>query len=81
MLDRFSIRYFGAQNAPYIWLRCRGGMDSWSFFDDLMVRAGVVGTPGVGFGACGEGWFRFSCFSSPADTAQAAERLTQYYTK
>ena len=81
VLDRFSIRYFGAQNAPYIWLRCPDGMDSWRFFDDLMARAGVVGTPGVGFGACGEGWFRFSCFSSPADTALAAKRLTQYYTK
>lgn len=76
-LDRCGIRYFGGQNAPYIWLRCPMGMDSWTFFDWLMEHAGVVGTPGVGFGACGEGWFRFSCFSSPDVTAEAAERLTR----
>ena len=74
-LERCGIRYFGGQNAPYIWLRCPGGMDSWSFFDWLMEQAGVVGTPGVGFGACGEGWFRFSCFSTPEVTAEAAARL------
>jgi LL-diaminopimelate aminotransferase len=75
VLDRRGIRYFGGQNAPYIWFRCPGGMDSWSFFDWLMERAGIVGTPGVGFGACGEGWFRFSCFGRPEDTAEAAGRL------
>ena len=79
VLDRCGVRYFGGQNAPYLWLRCPAGMDSWRFFDDLMERAGVVGTPGVGFGACGEGWFRFSCFSTPAVTAEAAERLLRYY--
>lgn len=78
-LDRCGVRYFGGQNAPYLWLRCPAGMDSWRFFDDLMERAGVVGTPGVGFGACGEGWFRFSCFSTPAVTVEAAERLLAYY--
>jgi LL-diaminopimelate aminotransferase len=75
VLDRRGVRYFGGQNAPYIWFRCPGGMDSWSFFDWLMERAGIVGTPGVGFGACGEGWFRFSCFGRPEDTAEAAGRL------
>lgn len=78
-LDRCGIRYFGGQNAPYIWLRCPEKMDSWTFFDDLMERAGVVGTPGVGFGACGEGWFRFSCFSTPEVTAEAAARLLGYF--
>lgn len=78
-LDRCGVRYFGGQNAPYLWLRCPAGMDSWRFFDDLMERVGVVGTPGVGFGACGEGWFRFSCFSTPAVTAEAAERLLSYF--
>ena len=74
-LDNCGIRYFGGQNAPYIWLRCPGQMDSWTFFDYLMEKAGIVGTPGVGFGKCGEGWFRFSCFSTPEDTAEAAARL------
>jgi LL-diaminopimelate aminotransferase len=76
-LDSRGIRYFGGQNAPYIWLRCPGQMDSWTFFSYLMEKAGVVGTPGVGFGACGEGWFRFSCFSTPEDTAEAAKRLLE----
>ena len=75
VLDRRGVRYFGGQNAPYIWFRCPGGMDSWSFFDWMMERAGIVGTPGVGFGACGEGWFRFSCFGRAEDTAEAAGRL------
>ncbi len=75
VLDRRGVRYFGGQNAPYIWLRCPGGMDSWTFFDFLMERAGIMGTPGVGFGECGEGWFRFSCFGSPEETAEAAARL------
>ena len=74
-LDACKIRYFGGRNAPYIWLRCPGDMDSWTFFDYLMEEAGIVGTPGVGFGQCGEGWFRFSCFSTPEDTAEAAARL------
>ena len=78
-LDRCAIRYFGGENAPYLWLRCPEGMDSWTFFDDLMENAGIVGTPGVGFGACGEGWFRFSCFSTPAVTAEAAARLLSYF--
>ena len=77
VLDRCGVRYFGGLNAPYIWLRCPGGMDSWSFFDLLMERAGIMGTPGVGFGACGEGWFRFSCFGSPEETAEAAARLNE----
>ena len=74
-LDRCGIRYFGGKNAPYIWFRCPGNTDSWSFFASLMEKAGIVGTPGVGFGDCGEGWFRFSCFSSTEDTEEAAERL------
>ncbi len=74
-LDKCGIRYTGGKNAPYIWLRCPGGMDSWTFFDFLLQRAQIVGTPGAGFGACGEGYFRFSCFGSPKETAAAAKRL------
>ncbi len=50
-------------------------MDSWSFFDFLLHEAQIVGTPGAGFGACGEGFFRFSTFGDPDDTAEAARRL------
>ena len=76
-LDKLGIWYCGGKNAPYIWLKCPGGMTSWEFFDFLLDRAQIVGTPGSGFGACGEGYFRFSTFGDPQDTAQAAGRLIQ----
>lgn len=75
MLDRLGVRYYGGQNAPYIWMQCPAGMDSWQFFDVLLERTAVVGTPGAGFGACGEGYFRFSTFGSPEDTREAVRRL------
>lgn len=75
-LDTVGIRYCGGKNAPYIWLQCPKGMTSWEFFDFLLEEAQIVGTPGVGFGASGEGWFRFTTFGDPDDTAQAAKRLT-----
>ena len=78
-LDALGIWYCGGQNAPYIWLKCPGGMDSWQFFDHLLNRAQIVGTPGSGFGACGEGYFRFSTFGSPADTQEAAERMRRLF--
>ncbi len=74
-LDRIGIWYCGGKNAPYIWLLCPNGMGSWEFFDLLLQKIQVVGTPGEGFGACGEGYFRFSTFGSREDTARAAERL------
>ena len=74
-LDRIGIWYCGGKNAPYIWLRCPDEMASWEFFDLLLQKIQVVGTPGEGFGACGEGYFRFSTFGSREDTARAAERL------
>ena len=74
-LDELGIWYTGGKNAPYIWLRCPGGMGSWEFFDRLLHEIQVVGTPGEGFGACGEGFFRFSTFGSPEETMEAANRL------
>ena len=75
-LDAVGIWYCGGKNAPYIWMQCPNGMGSWEFFDLLLQRIQVVGTPGEGFGACGEGYFRFSTFGSPEDTVEAAHRLT-----
>jgi len=75
-LDRLGLWYCGGRNAPYIWLRCPDGMGSWDFFELLLREIQVVGTPGEGFGACGEGYFRFSTFGSREDTAEAAARLT-----
>lgn len=76
-LDKLGIWYCGGKNAPYIWMKCPDNMTSWEFFDYLLNEIQVVGTPGEGFGACGEGYFRFSTFGSPEDTKEAAERLVK----
>lgn len=75
VLDELGVWYSGGRNAPYIWMKCPFGMGSWAFFDRLLNEIQVVGTPGEGFGSCGEGYFRFSTFGSPADTIEAAARL------
>ena len=75
VLDELGIWYCGGKNAPYIWMQCPNGMGSWDFLDYLLSEIQVVGTPGQGFGSCGEGYIRFSTFGSPEDTAEAARRL------
>ena len=74
-LDEAGVWYCGGKNSPYIWMRCPGGMDSWTFFDWLLDTCGVVGTPGVGFGPCGEGFFRLTAFGDAEKTRQAAAAL------
>lgn len=74
-LDDLGLWYCGGRNAPYVWMKCPDGMSSWEFFDYLLEEIQVVGTPGEGFGSCGEGYFRLSSFGSPEDTILAAERL------
>lgn len=74
-LDRVGIWYCGGKNAPYLWLKCPNKMGSWEFFDYLLNEVQIVGTPGEGFGACGEDYFRFSTFGSREDTIEAASRL------
>jgi len=69
---------FGGENAPYIWLKCPGDMDSWTFFDRLLEECHIVGTPGVGFGAAGEGYFRLTAFNSRERTEEAVERLRRW---
>ncbi|MBO4446354.1 MAG: LL-diaminopimelate aminotransferase [Clostridia bacterium] len=76
-LDELGIWYTGGKNAPYIWLKCPNNMGSWEFFDFLLEKAQIVGTPGEGFGACGEGYFRFSTFGSREDTEKAAQLLVE----
>lgn len=66
---------YGGKNAPYIWLKTPGNMGSWDFFDLLLTRANVVGTPGEGFGRCGEGYFRLTAFGDRLDTVKAMERF------
>lgn len=65
----------GGVNAPYIWLKTPDGMSSWDFFDYLLEKANVVGTPGSGFGPSGEGYFRLTAFGSYENTVEAIERI------
>lgn len=70
-----GIFFTGGKNAPYLWLKCPFGYSSWQFFDYLLKKSGVIGTPGVGFGKCGEGFFRLSSFASRANVLRAANAL------
>ncbi|MCL1864081.1 MAG: LL-diaminopimelate aminotransferase [Defluviitaleaceae bacterium] len=76
--DGLGIRYCGGKNAPYIWLKCPDGLKSWDFFDALLEKANVVGTPGAGFGSQGEGFFRLSAFGSKENTIEAMERVKNF---
>ena len=78
VLDDAGIWYTGGLHSPYIWMRCPNGMDSWAFFDRLLQEIQVIGTPGEGFGLCGEGYFRFTTFASHEDTLEAAARLREF---
>lgn len=68
---------FGGEHAPYIWLKTPEGVDSWTFFDMLLNKANVVGTPGAGFGAAGEGYFRLSAFNNPDKVIEAMDRIAK----
>lgn len=74
-LTKAGYQVFGGVNAPYIWLKTPGNIESWDFFDKLMKDANVVGTPGAGFGANGEGYFRLTAFGTRENTERAVERI------
>ena len=74
-LDELGIYYTGGKNSPYIWLRCPDGMSSWEFFDLLLEKAQVVGTPGEGFGDMGKGYLRLTSFGDRDNTLEAIERI------
>ncbi len=78
-LDRMQIFYTGGKNSPYIWMKCPGGMKSWDFFNDLLEKAYVVGTPGAGFGKSGEQFFRLTAFSTHENTEEAMRRFERIY--
>ena len=67
--------FFGGINSPYIWLECPFGMDSWEFFDFMLEKIAVVGTPGAGFGKNGNNFFRLTAFNSKENTTEAMERF------
>ncbi|MDB9312861.1 LL-diaminopimelate aminotransferase [Spirulina sp. CS-785/01] len=75
-----GITVYGGVNAPYLWLKTPEGMSSWDFFDKLLHNANVVGTPGSGFGAAGEGYFRISAFNSRANVEEAMKRITATFS-
>lgn len=74
-LDKLNIKYTGGKNSPYIWLKCPNDMNSWNFFDLLLEKIQVVGTPGAGFGTNGDNWFRLTSFNTNEKTQEAMERF------
>ena len=75
MLSSLGIWHTGGKNSPYIWLQCPNNMQSWEFFDYLLANANIVGTPGEGFGANGEGFFRLTAFGDRSNVIAAAARF------
>ncbi len=74
-LASLGLEVFGGVNAPYIWLKTPGGLSSWGLFDKLLSEANIIGTPGVGFGQNGEGYFRLTAFGSRENTEEAVARI------
>ncbi len=74
-LGKAGYTVYGGVNAPYIWLKTPDGIGSWEFFDLLLNKAHVVGTPGAGFGSAGEGYFRLTAFGKPDSVKEALERI------
>ena len=76
-LQKAGYTVFGGVDAPYIWMKTPDGMDSWSFFDKLLNDYHIVGTPGAGFGPCGEGYFRLTAFNTREKTEEALMRIVK----
>lgn len=79
-LKKVGILAYGGINSPYIWMKCPNNMKSWEFFDVLLKEANVVGTPGVGFGPSGEGYFRLSAFNTKENTKEAMKRIQKMFS-
>lgn len=78
-MEDCNIWYVGGKHSPYIWLKCPDNMSSWEFFDFLLEKIQVVGTPGAGFGKNGEGYFRLTSFGSRENTIEAMERFKKLF--
>ena len=74
-LEEAGYEVFGGINAPYLWMKTPAGYTSWEFFDKLLTELNIVGTPGVGFGPSGEGYFRLTAFGDKDQTVEAMERI------
>jgi LL-diaminopimelate aminotransferase len=75
-----GLKVYGGVNAPYVWVKTPNNLSSWDFFDQLLQTVNVVGTPGSGFGAAGEGYFRISAFNSRENVEEAMGRITATLT-
>lgn len=78
-LTEAGLKVYGGVNAPYVWVQTPNGLSSWDFFDKLLQVCNVVGTPGSGFGAAGEGYFRISAFNSRANVEEAMRRIIEKF--
>ncbi|HEY9621674.1 MAG TPA: aminotransferase class I/II-fold pyridoxal phosphate-dependent enzyme, partial [Crinalium sp.] len=78
-LTAAGLTVYGGVNAPYVWVKTPSGLSSWDFFDKLLHNVNVVGTPGSGFGASGEGYFRLSAFNSRENVEEAMKRITETF--
>ncbi len=78
-LTTAGLAVYGGINAPYVWVKTPNGLSSWDFFDKLIDTCNVVGTPGSGFGAAGEGYFRISAFNSRENVEEAMNRITEKF--
>lgn len=78
-LKKAGFEVYGGVNSPYIWMKTPNGLTSWEFFDLLLEKTGVVGTPGSGFGIGGEGYFRLTSFNTKENTEKAVERIIQFF--
>ena len=76
-----GIKFTGGINSPYIWFKCPGNMGSWEFFDYMLEKIAVVGTPGAGFGRNGEEWFRLTAFGDRQRTIEAMDRFKGMVTE
>jgi LL-diaminopimelate aminotransferase len=79
-IESLGLKAFGGVNAPYVWMRTPKGIGSWAFFDKLLGECHVVGTPGAGFGPCGEGYLRLSAFGHRDNILQATTRIRERLT-
>lgn len=77
-LMKSGMKVYGGVNSPYLWLKTPEGYDSWKFFDTLLEKAHLVGTPGVGFGPSGEGFLRLTAFGKRDDCIEAMQRIEKY---
>ena len=78
-LTELGIKFTGGLNSPYVWLKCPDNMGSWEFFDYILEKINVVGTPGEGFGKNGAGWFRLTAFGTYENTVEAMRRMKELF--